>query len=223
MKIQKSIHVIQTDLKQFGIAKTIYDLAFRSSNLLAYFKILRCMALDTVDPSFLKTSARYDCKFLNEDELFELAKDRESELPRDFLLEALRNGDQCFGIMDGDKLASYGWYSNEPTNISDDLRFHFDKRCIYMYRGFTRPGYRGQHLHAIGMTMALNHYLNSGSKGLVSYVEDNNFASLKSVYRMGFIDFGKIYILGGFSRYLIHCSPGCEDYGVSVMRHNVAT
>jgi ribosomal protein S18 acetylase RimI-like enzyme len=218
MKIQKAIGVIQTDLQQFGSAKTIYDLAFRSINLLVYFKILRCMTIDTVDPAYLKLNDRYKCKFLDDEEVFKFAANGECEWPRGFLSEAVGKGDQCFGIIDGKSLASCGWYSNQPTGISDDLCFHFDRRYVYMYRGFTHPSYRGQHLHAIGMTMALNHYLNKGFKGLVAYVEDNNFASLKSVYRMGYKDFGRIYILGCFGKHLIHSSPGCYEYGVSITR-----
>jgi hypothetical protein len=53
---------------------------------------------------------------------------------------------------------------------------------------------------------------------LVACVEDNNFASLKSVYRMGDKDFGRIYILGCFGEYLIHSSPGCYESGVSITR-----
>lgn len=40
-------------------------------------------------------------------------------------------------------------------------------------------------LHGVGMSMALRHYLARGFKGLVSYVESTNFASLKSCSRMG--------------------------------------
>lgn len=223
MNIRKASGVIQTNIKNFGLTKTIYDLSFRAFNLVVYFKILRCMTVGVANPAYLKLNDKYRCKFLDPDELLKLGMDGECRLPKDFLVEALGKSDQCFGIMDGDRLASYGWYSTEPTNISDELRFHFDKQYIYMYRGFTHPGYRGQQLHAIGMTMALNHYLSRGFKGLVAYVEDNNCASLKSVYRMGYSDFGKIYILGGCGRYLIHCSPGCKDYGVSVTRHDAKT
>ncbi len=219
MNITKVCRVIQTNVKNFGIPKTIYDLSFRAFNSLAYFKALRCMTIDTVDPAYLKLDDKYRCGFIEADEVFGLAVNSDRRLPADFLIEARGKGDQCFGIMDGDTLASYGWYSNEPTNISDQLRFYFDKRYVYMYRGFTHPSYRGQHLHAIGMTKALSYFLSRGFKGLVSYVEDNNFSSLKSVYRMGYRDFGRVYILGGFGKYLIHCNSGCGDYGVSVAQH----
>jgi hypothetical protein len=95
-----------------------------------------------------------------------------------------------------------------------------------MYRGFTHPGYRGQRLHAIGMTMALAAYRARGFKGLVSCVDVRNDASLKSCYRMGYHDFGAIYVMtlgrlfglrhppGRFLRYpIIHCTPGCKAFG----------
>jgi L-amino acid N-acyltransferase YncA len=85
-----------------------------------------------------------------------------------------------------------------------------------MYKGFTHPNYRGQRLHAIGMTMALDHYLNQGYRGLVSWVEANNIRSLRSCYRMGYRHFGEIYVVKIFRKYLILCSKGCEDYGFKV-------
>ena len=65
------------------------------------------------------------------------------------------------------------------------------------------------------MTLALN-YLDRGYKGLVSYVESNNFDSLKSVSRMGYEKFGSIYLMRAFGRYLIHVSPGCERFGFAI-------
>src|SRR5262249_50981302 len=93
-----------------------------------------------------------------------------------------------------------------------DLKLHFNPEYIYMYKGFTHDNYRGQRLHAIGMNLALREYLNRGYRGLVSYVESNNFASLKSVYRMGYKDFGTVYILKMLGEKLIYSSPGCKKY-----------
>lgn len=85
-----------------------------------------------------------------------------------------------------------------------------------MYKGYTHHNYRGQRLHAIGMTRALAEYLKRGFEGLVSYVEATNYSSLKSVYRMGYRDFGKIYVFRIFGKYLIHSSKGCKKYGFGI-------
>jgi hypothetical protein len=92
------------------------------------------------------------------------------------------------------------------------LILHFDDRYIYMYKGFTHVEHRGQRLHAIGMTRALEAYLARGYKGIVSYVEWNNFASLRSCYRMGYTGFGSIIVARILGRYIIHASSGCKPY-----------
>ena len=63
---------------------------------------------------------------------------------------------------------------------------------------------------------ALQHYLSTGFRGLVSYVESNNFDSLKSVFRMGYAQFGSVYVVKLFGRYLTHSSRGCERLGFRV-------
>ena len=81
-----------------------------------------------------------------------------------------------------------------------------------MYKGYTAARHRGHRLHAIGMVRALQHYLTLGYEGLVSYVESNNFSSLRSVYRMGYFDFGTIQVVRLFGRYITRASAGCRDW-----------
>jgi len=44
-------------------------------------------------------------------------------------------------------------------------------------------------------------YLARGYKGMLCYVESNNFTSLKSCYRTGYTDFGNLYVARLFNRY----------------------
>jgi hypothetical protein len=85
-----------------------------------------------------------------------------------------------------------------------------------MYKGFTGRDYRGQRLHAIGMTRALQHYLDGGYGGIVSYVESTNFDSLKSCARMGYRVFGSIYAVELLGRWFAFSSPGCARFGFRV-------
>jgi hypothetical protein len=220
MKSKASVirDVIRNDLENFGLATTLYHAAFRAINYLTYFTVLKCMTVTAVDSHYLKSNNRYSYMFLTPDMLFKFAKNQDYDLPEEFLQQALKKGDECYAILDGDTLASYGWYSDKPTNISDALRFHFSNAYIYMYKGYTHNNYRGQRLHAIGMTLALKEYLSRGLKGIVSYVESTNFSSLKSVYRMGYQDVGKIYILKIFGKYLVLRTKGCREYGVWLER-----
>jgi len=59
-------------------------------------------------------------------------------MTEDFVAEALAKGDECFGILDGQTLAAYSWYSTKPTRIRPpDLFLRIDGHYIYMYKGFT--------------------------------------------------------------------------------------
>lgn len=207
--------LIREDLQRHGLAPTLADVAIRAIKRVLPFTVLRGLYVGVVDPAYLQANGRYRCGFLDRTALLQYCR-HEYELSEEFLQKALAKGDQCFGILDGDMLASYGWYSNHPTDVAEDLQLYFDRLYMYMYKGFTHSRYRGRRLHAIGMTMALKHYLDHGFKGLVSYVESNNLSSLKSVFRMGYRGFGSIYVVKVFGRYLIHCTRGCRDYGFGV-------
>src|SRR5213592_457335 len=104
-----------------------------------------------------------------------------------------------------------------PTRIDGDLCVHFNDAYVYMYKGLTLNAHRGRRLHAIGKTRALAFYRARGYKGLVSYVDGDNLSSLKSNYRMGCVDFGRIWVLRVFGRYLIFRTSGCAGFGFRVV------
>jgi|GEM_PF-603156 len=199
------------------VAQELYDLALRGINLITVFKILRAVTIGRADPEFTQCPESYRSSFLTTEMLRKFALNPENGMSERFIEEALSKGDECYGICDGHQLASYGWYSFRPTRIDPpDLQLRFSSEYVYMYKGFTHVRYRGQRLHAIGMTLALQHYLDRGYRGLVSYVESNNFDSLKSVSRMGYEEFGSIYLVKAFGRYLTHRSRGCQSFGFAV-------
>src|SRR5204863_2016404 len=143
--------------------------------------IYKCLYIDTPDPAFLRLDAKYRAGFLDTETIWRYTRDPANDLNEESVRRALAARDECFAIRDGDTLAAYGWYSRAGAfHVSDTLRLHFDPQWVYMYRGFTNPAYRGQRLHAVGMTMALDAYLARGSRGFVSTVESWNDASLKS-------------------------------------------
>jgi hypothetical protein len=171
------------------------------------------MTITEVNPDYLVCKEPYQWQFFEESQLWELATNPDNTLSERLLQSALQKGDECYGALDGDALACYGWYSNKPTD-DEGLTVHFSPSYMYMYAGHTHPKYRGKRLHAIGMNRALRAYLGRGFKGLVSFVASHNFSSLQSVYRMGYQDIGKIVVLK-FGRHLfMHTSRGCREHGV---------
>jgi len=212
-----AVERIRTNVATIGLGRTVYDLALRAANRAVVLKILRGMTAECVNPAFLDCPEPYRPMFLDGAMLRRFGRDPENGLPDAFLDEVLSAGDECYGILAGDTLAAYGWYSRRPTPIDPpDIALDPGDRYVYMYRGFTHPAHRGRRLHAIGMTLALKSYLERGFRGLVSYVEANNFGSLNSVGRMGYEIFGTVYALRTFGKSLTYATGDWRGLGVRI-------
>src|SRR5437867_1404232 len=219
---RRNLRKIFSEVRRKGVSAALHDLSLKAVNAVVLFKILRGVFIERFDPAFLISPERYTPLFLPAETIRNFARDPENGMPEDFLAEALSKGDECFGFLDGERLAAYGWYSFTPTRIDPaDLLLRFGGDYVYMYKGFTHPRYRGQRLHAIGMTLALRHYLSRGFDGLVCYIESNNFDSLKSAFRMGYTEFGSVYILKTNGGYLKYCGRGCEKFGFRIEQASV--
>lgn len=207
---------LRKQIDNHGLASVLYRGALTAINSCVPFRVLKFVTISAPNPKFLETNNRYQCGFLTPEQLFAFAQNSEYEISPHFLKSALAKGDECYGIIDGEVLASYGWYANAATDINRDLRLSFNQQFMYMYKGYTKDDYRGQRLHAVGMTRALQAYLERGRRGLVSFVDGDNFDSLKSCYRMGYTDFGAVYMAKVLGRCLLWHSAGCRDYHLRV-------
>lgn len=216
MTLSSILRSIRRTAVNYGRLPAVYDVAVRGLNKCIFYKTMQCMVIDEVrQRSALPAHLRF--VRMERQDLLAMARNHEYEMEHGFVERALDKGDECYAILDGNAVASYGWYAHSVTSLdSDDLVLHFDAKYVYMYKGFTLQSYRGQRLHAIGMTLALTEYLSRGFKGLVSYVECNNFDSLKSCRRMGYRDCGRIRITRIAGKYLIRIQPECKPYGISL-------
>lgn len=186
--------------------------------------ILTCLYIDTPNAEFLSLDPAYQATFLSAADLDRYVANPEYDMTERFVERELAMGHECFAIHERGTLAAYGWYATTPTHFTDDLSVRFNRRWVYMYKGFTHPAHRGRRLHAIGMTLALTLYRARGFRGLVSIVKADNAASLSSCARMGYRRFGTIYTarlgrlfgmsrLGSLNRVLVFGTPGCKAFG----------
>jgi hypothetical protein len=213
--IQSVQNLISRELRDFGIWPTIYDLSYRAVNQVVPFAIWQGVVVEQPHPDFLRLPETYQARLIGADAMSAYAGP-ENDLNEQTLEQARSKGDQCMALFNGDTLAAYGWYSSQPTDISDELRLCFKNKYVYMYKGFTNKKFRGERLHAIGMTLALQEYLRRGFLGMVSIVLSRNFSSRKSGYRMGYRDFGRIYVLETRGRYFLHHTKGCREFEFSL-------
>lgn len=213
------VQKILLKLRRQGLWNFLHGLSLKVLNSMMVFKILRGVSVERADPAYLACQDPHKPMFLSAKALRDFAKDPVTEMSGRFVEDALHSGDECYAICDGANLAAYGWYSTRPTPTGmPSLVLHFASGYVYMYKGFTDNRYRGQRLHAIGMTRALQHYLATGSSGIVSYVESTNFDSLKSCFRMGYKVFGSVFVIGIFGRYFTFATPGCKAFEFRVER-----
>ena len=204
---------VRRSLQFFGLANTLYDMTLKTINRFFFFKILNGMKTITLDPANLVIDEKYRHGFLNEEELKRFTKVPDYELTEEFLDKALKRGDECYGILHGDILVNYSWFSHMPTQIyPEDLFLYFSNEYVYIYKAFTHALYRGQNLQPIGKSLALEEYLDMGYSGIISYVESNNFSSLRAVEKTRGEKFGRIYIARIGNRYLIFCDRGCREH-----------
>ncbi|MEM1370012.1 MAG: GNAT family N-acetyltransferase [Cyanobacteria bacterium P01_H01_bin.15] len=206
------------NLARFGFWKTAHTVLHAAINKLIFFKTLQGMTLtmQSLDDEYLKLDPRFESRFLSSDELLAYVKDESFDMDEHFIKSAIARKDTCFGIIESGQLVSYGWYSTIPTPMSDDLQLYFDENWTYMYKGYTKPSHRGLRLHALGMALAVEAFAAKGAKGLISYVETYNYRSLRSCERMGYRNFGKIYIARLFGKYRIYSQKECTPYGFTV-------
>jgi len=213
--LQKIATQLQDTARRHGLGAALHDVECRVLNQVSRFGLLRAMVVepkDLTDPALFEAPG-YSGRFVELAELEAHARAGRYELDPQFLVEAGRRGDRCYGMFEGDTMAGYGWYARQPTPIDEHFVLHFDPAYTYMFKGYTAPAHRGKRLHAVGMSRALREFGAAGGKGLVSYVRSNNFASLKSTARMGYRQFGDVYLLHAGGRSFAWASPGCRPYG----------
>ena len=201
---------------RFGLRSTLREFTFRAIHHVVSFRVLRGIYLAAADARFTECPAGFTGGFLSRETLQRVSLDRRYDLPPEFVDDALGRGDACYGILDGEHVASYGWYTHAPTRINDELWLHFDRAYVYRYKGLTLEPYRGRRFHAITMARTLDAWRARGYRGILAYVEANNLSSLKSVYRLGYVTFGRVFILRILRRYFIFNSPGCKAFGFRV-------
>jgi len=203
------------NVKTFGVGPSLRAAGYLVARKAIDVKILKGITAEMADIDLsLLDAAPFEGRMATRDELQRAASVPEwgEELSADFVDRALAKGDECFALFEGPTLASFGWYSRKPTEVTTRHELHFDPAWVYMYKGFTLPAYRGKRLHGVGMSLACRAYTDAGQRGLISYVEFNNLQSLRSVERMGYRVFGNLYLTRVGGRERAWASPGCRPY-----------
>ena len=209
--MKKKKENINGTIKHHGFKNVFYQVAIKGINKFLFFNVLTCIVISKPKESSLEIDSRFNHGFLEKDKILNLSKNIENELPPHFLQSALEKGDECYALTKEGELAGYGWYSNKETVTDiEKLKFYFNPKYIYMYKGLTKKTYRGQRLHAVGMSWALNSFREKGYEGIISYVDSTNLDSLKSCLRMGYQKVGSVYIVKILGKVYSYPSKSCR-------------
>jgi len=214
---------IRSYAKRLGWKRTIARTLYVGGNQILDISIFDCFRLhgeDISDP-LTRNPRGYDCGFLSPAKAGYYAAQLDADMAAS-VHEAMRRGDEAYAILDQGRLASIGLYASAETPILNDLLVRFETPARYMYRGFTRPEYRGQRLHALGILRAGRELFDQGVPHLVTVVEHTNYPALISVRRMGWRPCGVLYRVGRGHRCRLGRSRPAVEMGMELLRRGAA-
>jgi hypothetical protein len=211
-----SLGEFMVEARHLGLARSLARSAYYRMSRVSGLQLYRFLVMEPKDVNreLLTRSVPYECRILSDREVQELSRDPDNGMSDRFASTTCEKGDTCFGILDGGVLASYGFYSRVPTSVLKTLRIHFDSRYLYMYQGYTRPAYRGQNLHGIGLARACVALCARGHAGIVTVAQRFNFASLVSAHRTGYRDCGTAVVIGKGARMRIWQTRAPRQYAL---------
>jgi hypothetical protein len=154
---------------------------------------------------------------LSEEALIRFAADPQSDLTEAFVRAACAKGDRCYGILDGERLAGYGWCSSTSTVLWPGVAVTFPSEWIYLYKAFTLPEYRGRRLHSHLTALRLADGAARNTVGALACVEIDNLASSRSCMRLGASRVGTLAALRICGRYFTSSTAGCRQRGVRIL------
>lgn len=131
-------------------------------------------------------SAEIELRIVGLEEMLEAASDPELDLDRDFVRAAVARGDVAFGAFDGNRLVAYAWRTFTCAPDANGLWVKVERPHHYAYKAFTRPAYRGRHIHtAISLVLSDPYFLERGYDAEVGFSEITNLAGIAVANSIG--------------------------------------
>jgi GNAT superfamily N-acetyltransferase len=220
---QTRLQKAQDYLRVHGISRTIHRCSYSAIKRYYPYMTMNCIWADARKLNVPNEKLPYEARFLTRGELLRYAADPANSgagLTKEVIPVLMDNGDECFGILDGQKLAAFCWYCvNPPARINDLWALEFAPGCVYVYFVYTDPQYRGKRLLARGIKLASREYLKRGYPNLLAFVEWANYSSMTAFLRMGFQQFGRMRMTRLFGRTIVQGGDGCERFDFRVVQN----
>ncbi|MDH3690452.1 MAG: hypothetical protein OEU36_13320 [Gammaproteobacteria bacterium] len=205
------------DVRRFGLIpaliRVVYGRASRVTNIRAYRFL--AFAPENVNRKLVKCALPYECRLVESEEARALLRDPMNQIPEEAYVPGTPGeGDFFYGIFDGGKLVNFACYASGPTAVQRVGRISFDPSFLYNHSGYTKPSHRGRNLCSIGVARASHELCADGWRGIVTLIEETNYASLRCANRAGFRSCARAVVLWRDQRSLIWQSHRASRYSL---------
>jgi RimJ/RimL family protein N-acetyltransferase len=153
-----------------------------------------------------------------EAQLLAACADADLDLNESQVRAALRRGDVCVGVFDGDRVIGYVWYAFQPAPYAAGILVEFDARTRYLYKTWLRPSHRGRGIAPELYVRAEALCPREGRGAGVTIAHVDNTASIRAMERAGWRRVGYAGCLARFGRVLSFSSFGAWTYGFRFRR-----
>ena len=203
-----------------GVVPATQYACYRMLQQLAIVDVTQLMIQSTDEIAGNVARANTQFRFLEPQEVRAFAQDPTNDLDAN-LADRLSSGyDHCFGAVCDGQLACYSWFAlhsiearNNSTSGSarSGVSISYPEEYAFRYKGYTHPDYRGRRLYSQTAQVAAAALRDLGVHHVLSTAEWVNFSALRSSYRSGFRDLGRIFLAEIFGKRILRCPDLSED------------
>ena len=158
---------------------------------------LRLDGIPRVPPSMLRGPA--DVRLATADDVEELTS---LQNRRATFLSRFAHGDFCVVAMIGGLIVGYEWFSEAAEHLEAvwGLTIAIPRNFVYAYDGYIHPSYRNSGIW-LRFKGFLGHWMSaSGKRGVLTFVDYGNWASLNTHRRFGFVPTSTVFVLKVFGK-----------------------
>jgi hypothetical protein len=203
-------------LRRWGLVRSIYALLLRICRTFLTFNIsaVVCHPLVRTNSSTSNPEG-YQFSILTEQELLDFSHDPALGLDDTRFKDWLARGEICIGATLDDKLVAYAWraFSATPDDYTHSIWVDFNAAATYGRYSFTLPAYRGKHIMPSLWAFGDNYCLDKGKTLSISYIETDNYPSLRAAMRGGYPVVGYAGYIYLFGKLFSFRTPGSKKYG----------
>lgn len=201
---EKSMRQLRAKLKKgaeiarrFGIRALLAYALYRSLEVFVNVTTFVGIRLEetTLAPEYVDLPAGVRFRHGAPSELEAIVQDPDMDTTPDFARGAVRRGDSWYILVDEGKIVSSLWCSSLRTEVVPGLDACFNRDWTYTLKGYTPVACRGRRLAGTLHGLVLRDVRGDGRRGLLGIVDITNFASLRSLQRVGYRQCALFHVL----------------------------